>query len=124
MRRLRILLIAGLFSAAASCAHSPAQTRTPSALRDGMMVMDACTASQVLVVDNRTGTAVQVVASSGIPSSISSEELGTVQNNRLDTLRYVSSGRNVIAFNADRPPFPSGAPQKVTGLHAWCIPKG
>ena len=88
------------------------------------MVMDACTASQWLVVDNQSGAAVRVVASAGIPSSMSSEQLGTIQNNRVDTLRYLSTGRNQFTFDADRPRLPSGAPQKTVGLHAWCIPKG
>lgn len=87
------------------------------------LVMRACTPSQRLVVENKTGYPVRVSAGDGGVNNFpgSSERLWTVQSGRVDTIGSVPGGRQQVFLTVDQPDLPSGAHVPVSGLRAWCM---
>jgi hypothetical protein len=119
--RIALGLTAVLLSA---CAHGGNRLETPSSLAKGMAVMDRCSTSEVLVVENRTGYPVQVIATDGnvSPSIGSATEIGTVRSGAVDTLSFGTKLHRQLKFNVERPAFPNGQRPPITGLRADCVP--
>jgi hypothetical protein len=47
----------------------------------------------------------------------------TVQSGAVDTIRSIPGGNRQIGIAVDRPPLPSGALERTSGINAQCIPR-
>jgi hypothetical protein len=108
-----------------ACAHGGNHLQTRSRLAEGMAVMNRCSTSEVLLVENQTGYPVQVTATDGgvSPSIGSATEIGTVRSGAVDTLVFGAKLHRKLTFNVERPAFPNGQKPPITGLHAECVPR-
>jgi hypothetical protein len=126
VERIGMRIALGLTAVALSaCAHGGSHLETRSSLAEGTAVMNRCSDSQVLVVENRTGYPVQVVATEGSPSPTigSATEIATVRSGAVDTLAFGAKLHRQLQFNVERPAFPNGQRPPITGLRAQCVPQ-
>jgi hypothetical protein len=85
----------------------------------------ACTSSEMLVVDNHSSHPVRVYGTEGginAPSN-SAVTFATVQSGTVDTVRSMPGGNRQVGIVVDRPPLPSGALEKTSGISARCVPR-
>jgi hypothetical protein len=85
----------------------------------------ACTSSEMLVVDNHSSYPVRVYGTEGglnAPPN-SAVTYATVPSGTVDTVRSMPGGNRQVGIVVDRPPLPSGALEKTSGISTRCVPR-
>jgi hypothetical protein len=108
-----------------ACAHSGARPEGGATLADGQAVMDRCTASELLVVQNQTGYPVRVRSTDGsaFSSSTSAQHIQTVSSGTVDSIPGLAMQHAKVQFDVEQPAFTNGQQPMIHGLQARCVPK-
>ncbi len=120
--RLAVALVA--LATVAACSHGTRGRTANQSVSDGTAVQGRCLATEMLVVENRSGYPVKVIATDASPNGFAtgSALITTVASGVVDTIPWIGKVHPYIQLEVDRPAFsPNGVKPVSSGYGARCV---